>query len=337
MAGQETPPGGGEDELREESRRNPTLSAARERRRKERHRAVALLPEVRYFKPGDLEVRALADTNEITVSGAPIQYAVSYRVVDPWGEFEERIHAGSATELLARGVDCRLLLNHDGLPMARTTAGTMDLWDTDAALRFKAGLDARQQLANDFAIAIERQDITQMSVGMIVGQDEWGEEDGMETRDIFALNDLLDVSGVTYPASPSTSIEVAHRMAMRVPVESRARLRQFYLDGRAGKTLAPERFEALRSMLDADADADIDPGDDTQTPDGTGRLGHPDGNGQTWADPGLPSSTPPDGTEGGTGDYAQQAPDDGIGSRSDDTPKTSRATALRVKRALRGI
>lgn len=58
----------------------------------------------------------------------------------------------------------------------------------------------------------------------------------------------------------------------------------------------------------------IDEGEPTLTPGGTGRLGHPDGNGLTWGDPGLPSSTPADGTQGGQND-AQQPPDDGTGSR----------------------
>jgi hypothetical protein len=60
----------------------------------------------------------------------------------------------------------------------------------------------------------------------------------------------------------------------------------------------------------------IDPGEPTLTPSGTGRLGHPIGDGLTWADEGLPSSTPADGTGGGDqSDYATAPPDDGTGSR----------------------
>jgi hypothetical protein len=38
---------------------NQALVAGRERRRKERRRAIALLPEVRYFDPKRLELRAI--------------------------------------------------------------------------------------------------------------------------------------------------------------------------------------------------------------------------------------------------------------------------------------
>jgi HK97 family phage prohead protease len=309
------------------------LEGDAERRRKDRHRKIPLMPEVRFWKATGLEIRTNAKTDEIVISGSPIVYNADYRVMDMFGEFTERMMPGVARDVLANTPDVRFLFDHGGLPLARSIAGTLSLQDSDEALRFTASLDARQQLANDLAIAIERGDVSQMSCGFIVARDEWDE--AMEDRSIHALADLLDVSAVTYPASPTTSIAVAQRMMFAAPIESRARLRQFYLDGRAGKTLAPERFEAFRSMLGAD----LDPGDATQTPDGTGRLGHPVGNGRTWADlgGGLPSSTPADGTGGGTGDYATAPATDGTGSRSDDAPKTSRATALRVKRALRGI
>ena len=69
----------------------------------------------------------------------------------------------------------------------------------------------QRQLLDTFAaliaIALERGDIDEMSVGMKVGRDKWGVSGGMETRDIYALEDLLDVSGVTYACSPTTSIE----------------------------------------------------------------------------------------------------------------------------------
>jgi HK97 family phage prohead protease len=232
---------------------NQALVAARSRRRKERRRSIELFPEVRYWDPKRLELRAPGDDGAFQLSGSPIMYSAEYRVVDPWGDFVERIHAGSLTDTLARGVDCRLLLNHEGLPMARTTSGTMSLTDTPTALTFRATLDARQQLANDFYIAIQRRDLDQMSVGMIVGNDEWAEEGDTETRDIYGLSDLLDVSGVTYPASPSTSIAVAQRMALQQPIESRARARRLLADASAGRALTRQQVQGLRAMLlDAD-------------------------------------------------------------------------------------
>jgi HK97 family phage prohead protease len=215
------------------------------RRRKERRRAVPLGRELRHFDVEGLEIREAANTNEIKIAGQPIVYDAPYLVRDAFGEFEERMHPGCASDVLKRGVDCRLLLNHEGLAMARTTAGTLQLLDTPQALTFEATLDARQQLANDFAIAVERKDMTQMSVGMIVGRDTWGESGGRETRDVYGLDDLLDVSGVTYPCSPSTSLEIARRMALEMPIESRARLRQMEVNLRSGQMSAEELADML--------------------------------------------------------------------------------------------
>ncbi len=221
-------------------------------RDRERHRALPLLPEVRFFAPTGLEVREQADTNEIIITGQPIVYGVPYRVVDHQGEFKETMHAGCMTSLLANSVDCRFLFNHGGLPMARTSSGTMRLWDAPTALHFEARLDARQQLANDFAIAIQRGDISQMSVGMIVAKDRWSSKGNTEVRDIFQLRDLLDVSGVTYPCSPTTSIEVARRMALAIPIESRARLRRTLMQAGEGKPLDRETVRTLRQLVGGD-------------------------------------------------------------------------------------
>lgn len=228
-------------------------------RRKERQRAVPLGREVRFFAPTSLEVREVAATSdagsvdEYVITGSPIMYGIPYIVVDFFGEFRETIHAGSVAPLIARRVDTRLLLNHDGLPMARTLSSTMRLMDTSTSLNFEAHLDARQQLANDFAIAIQRKDLTQMSVGMIVDNDkwDWDDADDIETRDIFGLNDLLDISGVTFACSPTTHIEVAQRMAMMVPMQTRARLRRMEVELRSGKVLSADSQSKLVAAISA--------------------------------------------------------------------------------------
>src|SRR5262245_12845537 len=122
----------------------PTANA-----RKKRHRAVPLLPEIRY-RPLDVsqvEVRSNAKTDEITISGCPIVYTAPYTVRDMFGEFQETMKPGVARDVLANGADVRFLFNHDGLPLARTVAGTMAITDTPREMRFRATLDARQQLA----------------------------------------------------------------------------------------------------------------------------------------------------------------------------------------------
>jgi len=205
------------------------------------------MPEIRHWRATGLEVRAQANTDEITVSGKPIVFNTPYPVTDAIGTFTERIAPGVASGVLSRGADVRFLVNHDGLPLARTISGTLDLTETSGALEFEARLDARQQIANDLAISLERGDVSQMSCGFIVARDQWDSTE--ENRTIYSFRELLDVSAVTYPASPTTSIQIAQRMALAMPVESRARLRRLYAELRAGKTLAPRDQQLLGEML----------------------------------------------------------------------------------------
>lgn len=284
---------------KQENAANPALVKAAERRRKERHRAVALSREYRFRQIPEMEVRREArdDTDIIILRGSAIVYDQPYTVVDMFGEFEERMHAGCVSNLLARGVDCRYLHNHGGMALGRTTSGTLELIDGPRSLDVVVYLDARQQLANDLAVAVERGDENQMSVGMIVGRDAWGDNGTMETRDVFELSELLDVSQVTYPASPTTHLEIAKRMAVVMPLATRARLRQMEVELRAGKVLSADSQSKLVAALTAlhelaaagqvDLNALGDPVDDDPLDVGPESDGTGDDAGESQTDDGI--------------------------------------------------
>lgn len=169
-------------------------------------------PEVRFFDTGSLEVRGADKAgNLVEITGTPVVYNRWYPVVDRKGEFQEKMAPGVAANVL-KG-DTRFLFNHDGLPLARTASGTLRLEDTPTALRCIPTLDIRQRAANDLVIAVERGDISQMSVGFSVGPggDQWNSR--RDERSVTRFKTMPDVSAVTYPASPATSLEIAQRMA----------------------------------------------------------------------------------------------------------------------------
>src|ERR1700693_5915528 len=143
------------------------------KRKRERHRPVALPPEIRHSRAAGLEVRSKSDTDEIVITGQPIVYRKPYSVTDVYGTFREVMMPGVATAALSRGADVRFLVNHEGLPLARSTSGTMTFRDGSDGLNFEARLDARQQMANDLAVACERGDVSQMSCAFTVAKDEW--------------------------------------------------------------------------------------------------------------------------------------------------------------------
>lgn len=298
--------------------------AMAERRRKARHRELPLLPEVRHFKATGLEVRSSKDTDEIVITGSPIIYAVPYPVWDMFGEFRETMNPGVADPVLARGADVRFLFNHDGLPLARNTSGTMKVVSLSASLDFEARLDGRQQLANDLAIAIERGDVSQMSCGFIVARDEWGwdDDEDVETRLVYEFEDLLDFSAVTYPASPTTSIAVMRRMALEVPIESRARVAHLLREARAGKALSGTTTGYVNAALQALHDLFAQNGEDFEPADGSPTAqaaaindGSDTPAGET-ADGGSEAEDMDVSTDGTLGGGDQSSAGDGSGSRS---------------------
>ncbi len=56
------------------------------------------------------------------------------------GSYEEQISPGAFASLSSRP-DVQLLVNHEGLPLARTTNGSLMLREDDKGLRFDAQLD----------------------------------------------------------------------------------------------------------------------------------------------------------------------------------------------------
>lgn len=254
------------------------------RRKGRQRRDLARSPEFRILgsQGQHLEVRSAADGSGLSrATGQVIVYGVAYHVNDPWGGFDETIHYGACTELLQRSdLDVRFLFNHGDMPLSRTGSPTcpLVLTETQSGLDIDATFDPRMVSAQDLLYAIENRLITQMSVGMEVDPDGdiWSGEDdyGMPNiRNIVKLANVFDTSAVTYPASPTTSIDLAKRMWDRIPVESRERTRKLWAmarDVRAGRGTsaqadavmhALERMHQVDDLRSAPTDADSEVAD----------------------------------------------------------------------------
>lgn len=195
-------------------------SEKRSRYKPRRSSTLSTKPEHR-SRVSSLEVRAATTTSGPQLNGKAIIYNTPYTVYDAFGAFTERMSPSVCDYVLASGnLDCRFLINHEGLPLARTLSGTLQLNSTKDALEVLAYLSSNSTLAADLVDAITRRDVSSMSVGFRVADDEWDDE--YMNRTIHRFSDLLDVSSVTYPASPTTSIDVAKRMLFSLPVESRS-------------------------------------------------------------------------------------------------------------------
>jgi len=148
------------------------------------------------------EVRAAGD-DSLVIEG----YAANFEQRTDLGYFKEEIARGAFEDVMED--DVRLLLNHDGAPMARTTNGTLELSVDENGLKYRAAL-ADTQDGRDMYKLIKRGDITQSSFAFTIGEQEFSED--RSVRRVLKVARLLDVSPVTYPAYPTTTV-AARQMA----------------------------------------------------------------------------------------------------------------------------
>lgn len=128
-----------------------------------------------------------------------------YRMWDTFGEYDEVVDRAAFADTLANNPDVAFLLNHKGMTMARTHAGTLELSLTDQGLRSQAWLNPKRQDVQDLVLAIEDKNITEMSFAFMLEDGVWDED--FTTFRITRLSlDRGDVSAVNYGANPYTSI-----------------------------------------------------------------------------------------------------------------------------------
>ena len=125
-------------------------------------------------------------------------------VFDSWSEtlggifpFKEIVRKGAFNESIGKD-DIRALFNHDpNYVLGRNRAGTLELVEDEVGLRVRIS-PPETSWARDVQTSIRRGDISQMSIGFVVEDDEWRTENGMDVRELRKVK-LFDVSPVTFP------------------------------------------------------------------------------------------------------------------------------------------
>jgi hypothetical protein len=172
-------------------------------------------------------------TDGVTVEG----YAAVYNQwADIGGWFEECFAPGCFTASLRAQDDVVFLVNHDGLPLARTRSGTLLLADDARGLSMKTALDPTDPDVMEIVPKMKRGDLDKMSVAFMVTRQEWDTSGQTERRTILEAQ-LYDVSIVTTPAYEGTTI------ALRS-------LEQARLEGRRANYAAANRRRRMAMRLD---------------------------------------------------------------------------------------
>ena len=167
-----------------------------------------------------LEVRAANADGSIPFVGYSTSYEKPYPVwggPDAGGWFET-MAAGSWAKTINERDDIRLLVNHEGVPLARTKSGTLLLESDDLGVLNATpegrGLDPASPLVATVVSAMRRGDLDQMSCAFQVVEQQWS-PDWTERRIVQVRG--FDSSIVTYPANEATMALVGAGARAAVP------------------------------------------------------------------------------------------------------------------------
>jgi len=130
--------------------------------------------------------------------------AVFNSLSEDLGGFREKIAPGCFARACKDG-DVRALKNHNSdYVFGRTKSGTLRLAEDAHGLRIEC-TPPDAQWVKDMMASIDRGDIDQMSFGFRTLTDEWNLVDGEHVRTLVDV-ELYDVSPVTFPAYPETTV-----------------------------------------------------------------------------------------------------------------------------------
>ena len=155
--------------------------------------------ENRSFTFSAVEQRNDDDKDTLLFTGYASVFNKGYGVRDQRGQYTETINPGAFKKTLNEQDDVRFLVNHDGIPLARTSSGTLELEEDDYGLFVRAELDPSNPTVAEIASAMKRGDLNEMSFAFAAIRDDFDARE--ENREVTEAR-LFDVSVVTYPANP---------------------------------------------------------------------------------------------------------------------------------------
>lgn len=130
------------------------------------------------------------------------------------GGWIEQIGRNAFDRTLREKPDLHLLINHEGLPLARTKSGTLDLSVDDHGLKVYAQLDRSDPDVQRLEAKMRRGDMDEMSFAFRVKSQSWSVHDDYPEDD-HALRTITevslhkgDVSVVNWGANPTTTADV---------------------------------------------------------------------------------------------------------------------------------
>jgi len=163
-------------------------------------------PERRSVAVDDFDLRAEGDALKLT--GYASVFESPYDVYGgPPSGWSEIIDRRAFQKTLASKPDVHLLINHEGMPLARTKSGTLELSTDSKGLKVLASLDRRDPDVQRLEAKMNRGDMDEMSFAFRAIRQEWN-GDETERRLLEVSVERGDVSVVNFGANPATSTQL---------------------------------------------------------------------------------------------------------------------------------
>jgi hypothetical protein len=162
---------------------------------------------------GTLKVRALGEGADATVEvyGYASKFDEPYTITDMFGDYEEVVRPGAFVRSIAEQ-DVRLYVNHDGMALARTSAGNLELREDEVGLAYEANLDAGVTVVSDLAKLMRAGVMRDSSFAFQPVKQKWNAD--YTKRELLEVK-LFDVSVVSLPANPAASAGIRQAELVR--------------------------------------------------------------------------------------------------------------------------
>lgn len=170
-------------------------------------------PERRSFECQRFELRATGDAS-VELTGYASVFDKGYDMYGgpDKGGWTESVDPRAFDETLKRKPDLHLLINHEGMPLARTKSGTLQLSTDSVGLKVEADLNRMDPDVQRLEAKMARGDMDEMSFAFRTVRHEWN--DAETERRLLELNlDKGDVSVVNFGASPHTTAGIRSALA----------------------------------------------------------------------------------------------------------------------------
>jgi HK97 family phage prohead protease len=196
------------------------------------HQAGAEMSEKEIRRGVPVEIRE-DDTGEIKVAGYAAVFGEETNI---GGMFTESIQRGAFKDAIKRD-DVVFLINHEGLPLARTRSGTLKLSEDERGLYMEAMLDQSDPDVRSIVPKMKRGDLDKMSFAFRPVRQMWDDSTPIPRR-VIQEAQLFDVSIVTTPAYDGTEIGLRSLQQFRE---------------QAAKTQAARRLRMKAKMIGVEA------------------------------------------------------------------------------------